>query len=79
MEMGETEEGETMGAASGINRLFTPAVCLTLSRCTILYLPPLSCYHIRTAAFFLPFFSSGAIVSLLLVPLDFYFLLLKEK
>lgn len=33
---------------SGINRLFTPSVCLTLSRATILYLRLLSCYHIRS-------------------------------
>lgn len=52
---GKTEEGEARGAASGINRLFTPAVCLTLSRSAILYLPPLSCYHIRTAGFFFSF------------------------
>lgn len=33
---------------SGINRLFTPSACLTLSRATILYLRLLSCYHIRS-------------------------------
>lgn len=75
---GKTEEGEARGAASGINRLFTPAVCLTLSRSAILYLPPLSCYHIRTAGFFF-FISTSAIVSLLLVSLDFYFFFIKKE